>query len=95
MPNHVHGILFINRPDKIDWEVSKFGPQSQNLASVIRGYKVSVKKYATMNDIEFKWQSKYHDRVIRDKREFQNIKDYIADNPNRWATDPDNILLFP
>jgi len=48
-----------------------------------------------MNDIEFKWQSKYHDRVIRDEREFQNIKDYIVDNPNRWATDPDNILLFP
>jgi REP element-mobilizing transposase RayT len=93
MPNHIHGILLINRPDKMDWDANKFGPQSQNLASVIRGYKVSVKKYATMNDIDFKWQSKYHDRVVRDEKEYQNIKHYIADNLNRWTSDPGNILL--
>jgi putative transposase len=47
MPNHIHGILFINKPDKELWEPNKFGAQSQNLASVIRGFKVSVKAHAT------------------------------------------------
>jgi len=55
MPDHIHAILFINKPDKINWELSKFGPQRNNLASIIRGYKASVKKYATLNDIEFFW----------------------------------------
>ena len=57
MPDHMHGILFINKPDKISWEINKFGAQSKNLASILRGYKSSVKTYATTNDIEFSWQS--------------------------------------
>jgi REP element-mobilizing transposase RayT len=55
MPNHIHGILFINKPGKNDWNINKFGVQSQNLAAVIRGYKASVKTYATTNNVEFGW----------------------------------------
>jgi len=29
MPNHVHGILYINNPDKTGWQINKFGVQSQ------------------------------------------------------------------
>jgi len=65
MPNHIHGIIFINKPDKIDWQKNKFGSQSQNLASIIRGFKVSVKAYSTTNGIEFSWQPRYYDHVIR------------------------------
>src|SRR5580698_5424878 len=39
MPDHVHGILLINKPDKINWEINKFGSQSKNLGSIMRGYK--------------------------------------------------------
>ncbi|WP_204282025.1 transposase [Pontibacter burrus] len=49
MPNHVHGIIFINKPDQEQWQPNKFGSQSGNLASIIRGYKAAVKKYATIN----------------------------------------------
>ena len=74
MPNHIHGILFINKPDKIDWQLNKFGIQSQNLASVIRGYKASVKAHATTNNIEFGWQPRYYDHVIRNEKEYLNIR---------------------
>jgi len=43
MPNHVHGILFFNRPDYREWKSNAFGPQSKNLGSVIRGFKAGVK----------------------------------------------------
>lgn len=46
MPDHIHGIIFINKPDKIAWDVNKFGAQRNNLASIIRGYKSAVTKYA-------------------------------------------------
>ena len=62
MPAHIHGIIFINKPDKTTWDLNQFGPQRNNLASIIRGYKSSVKQYATLNGIEFLWQSGYHDR---------------------------------
>src|SRR3989339_89273 len=32
---------------------NKFGPQSRNLGSIIRGFKSAVKKYATMNNMKF------------------------------------------
>jgi putative transposase len=43
MPDHIHGILFINKSDKIAWGANKFGPQRNNLVSIVRGCKSSVK----------------------------------------------------
>jgi putative transposase len=90
MPNHIHGILFINKPDKTDWQVNKFGTQSMNLASIIRGYKTSVKTYSTTNGLEFSWQPRYHDHVIRNEKEYLNIVGYISNNPEEWLLNGDN-----
>ena len=91
MPDHVHGILFLNRPEKSDWQPNKFGSQSQNLASIIRGYKASVKQFATLNGIEFGWQPRYYDRVIRNEKEHQGICGYIYDNPDNWLLKGDDL----
>ena len=32
MPNHIHGVLFFNRPDKKDWNPNQFGVQSVDLS---------------------------------------------------------------
>jgi putative transposase len=90
MPNHLHGILFINKPDKEFWEANKFGVQSQNLASVVRGYKASIKTYATINQIEFNWQPRYYDHVIQSEKEYLNIREYIFNNPEQWLLNGDN-----
>jgi putative transposase len=84
MPDHVHGILLINKPEKINWETNKFGSQSKNLASIIRGYKSSVTTFAVINAVEFLWQPRYYDRVIRSEKEYLTIKGYIKENPDQW-----------
>jgi len=66
---------------------NKFGPQSKNLASIIRGYKSGVKKYATMNHIDFAWQSRFHDHIIRNDESFLRISEYIQNNPLNWTGD--------
>jgi len=33
------------------------------------------------------WQRNYYERVIRDERELTAIRQYIADNPAKWAED--------
>ena len=95
MPNHLHAILFINKPDKTDWQPNKFGSQSRNLASIIRNYKGSVKTYATTNNIEFAWQPRYYDRVIRNEKEYANVCEYIFNNPDNWLLKGDNDNLYP
>jgi len=33
------------------------------------------------------WQSRYHEHVIRNKRAYDNIMEYINTNPERWSKD--------
>ena len=105
MPNHVHGILIIDKPDaptpmqtapvetqniaslRQQWTGNKFGPQSQNLASIVRGYKIGVTKFSRLNGIPFTWQARYHDRVIRNAAEYSHISQYIQQNPQKWLQD--------
>lgn len=66
---------------------NQFGPQSQNLASILRGYKIGVKKFAIIHQIDFDWQTRYHDHIIRNDEEYYRIRDYIIENPNNWKED--------
>ena len=66
---------------------NRFGGQSRNLASIIRGYKSGVKKYATMNDTLFAWHPRYHDHIIRNEKEYHIIKSYIEENIQNWGKD--------
>jgi len=59
MPDHVHGIVIIDKPDdgrndgNKNKPKNKFGPQSKNLASIICGFKIGVTKNARCIDPEF------------------------------------------
>ncbi len=105
MPNHVHGIIIISKLTDYDalgsktqnvaslQEIvytNKFGPQSGNISSVIRGYKAAVKSFATTNKIEFAWQPRFYDRIIRDEDEMKRIRKYIVENPYNWFRDRNN-----
>lgn len=37
--------------------------------------------------IEFSWQSRFHDHIIRNAQSFENIQNYIAGNPANWEKD--------
>lgn len=66
---------------------NKFGPQSKNLASVIRGFKIGVTKYAKQNNIPFAWQPRFHDQIIRNNDELNRIALYIEQNIAKWDVD--------
>ncbi|MFI5133400.1 MAG: transposase [Chitinophagales bacterium] len=66
---------------------NKFGPQSKNLGSVIRGYKSSVTTHARKNNIEFDWQERFHDHIIRSHDDFGRISNYIINNAANWQQD--------
>ena len=116
MPNHVHGIIVINKPvvetqyvasqnqiNKLETQhiagtnvktqhfgslqKNKFGPQSQNLASIVRGFKSGVTTYVRKNNIEFGWQPRYYDHIIRNYKSWEKIRQYILKNPSKWLDD--------
>ena len=100
MPNHIHGILTIDpivgesqpigekrQPDNVLAPNNRFGPQSKNLASVIRGFKIGVTKFARQNGLPFEWQSRYHEHIIRNMDEFYHITNYIENNVANWKED--------
>ena len=66
---------------------NKFGPQSKNLASIIRGFKSSVTKNVRQIHADFAWQSRFHDHIIRDHKSFDHISNYIVTNPMNWTAD--------
>ena len=78
----MHGVSTTNTTTK-----NKFGPQSKNLGSIIRGFKSSVTTYARINNIDFGWQERFHDHIIRDHNEYLRISNYIINNPKNWKED--------
>lgn len=76
-----------NKEDARSASLQRFGPQSKNLGSIIRGIKSSVTKFARQNGIPFAWQSRYHDHIIRNQDEKNKIGIYIEQNPLRWEYD--------
>jgi putative transposase len=94
MPDHLHGILRFNTTIDGELKINRFGPQSKNLASAIRGFKSAVKKFATINNIEFEWQPRYYDHVIRTFKRLNVIRNYIQMNPINWARKYNSSITF-
>ena len=66
---------------------NKFGPQSKNLASIIRGFKSGVTIRARQILPDFAWQTRFHDHIIRNPKSFERISEYIKNNPANWKGD--------
>jgi REP element-mobilizing transposase RayT len=69
---------------------NQFGPQSRNLASIMRGYKIGVTKWCRIQAMDFDWQDRFHDHIIRNARELFRIRQYIKNNPKQWEDDEQN-----
>ena len=66
----------------------RFRNQGKNTISAMVGsFKSAVTNWCNKNNFSFAWQSRFHDRIIRDKEEFYRIKTYIVNNPKNWKTD--------
>ena len=84
MPNHVHLIIEINK-DKLNG--SSGAPTPTN--SVISKYVGTLKRFCNKQYGENVWQRGSNDRVIRNEKEYQNIWQYIEENPKKWLMGKD------
>ncbi len=107
MPNHIHGIVMIaqkqedikhiesiNKLAKQRTEKKKFLPPKQFLEAFISGFKSSTTSLINEmknNNQKARWQRPYDVHNIHDKKDYERIKQYIADNPKNWDRDIENI----
>ncbi len=102
MPNHIHGILIINKPvgtapTKEGCEAgialsSNKNTKNNNLSIIIGSFKSAVTRQINQIDNnKFKWQRSFHDHIIRTNDSLHNIREYIVNNPKTWDNDEHNI----
>ncbi len=66
----------------------RYRNQGKNTISAMVGsFKSAVTKFCNENKLQFGWQTRFHDHVIRDADEFYLIRNYIINNPRNWITD--------
>jgi len=73
---------------------SKFGHVTpKSLSTIIGTYKSIVTKTINLQipNSGFAWQTRFHDRIIRDDDELNRIREYIQTNPETWERDRNNI----
>lgn len=88
MPDHFHAIVIL--PES---KAHRSGPYvlvrpPRSLGSLVAGYKSNCTSRVSvlLGTKGFKvWQRNYYERVIRDERALQQLRQYIAENPVRWT----------
>ena len=83
MPNHIHAIMKLDSKEADEEET---GIRTK-LSIILGGYKQSVTMEARRRGLNFAWQSRYHDRIIRHEEEKKRISEYITNNVLRWDKD--------
>ncbi|HEU0075103.1 MAG TPA: transposase [Dehalococcoidia bacterium] len=100
MPNHLHAVILI-RDVGAHGRAPLRGPsirdapsrQPRSLGSLVAGFKSAATRRIneTRNSPGIPiWQRNYYERIIRDEDELNRIRQYILDNPAKWAEDPEN-----
>jgi putative transposase len=76
-------------PDKpIGGITGNYNPMlHDNLSKIIRWYKGRTAFESRKINIDFAWQSRFHDHIIRNDESFQKISNYITNNPANWCKD--------
>ena len=97
MPNHIHMMIaiqnkIISKDDgtmakddgaKDDGTMWASSPTDARIPGVVRTFKTLVAKECGFSF----WQRSYYDRIIRSEEEYLRIRQYIEENPARWAED--------
>ncbi|MEA5459962.1 transposase [Arcicella sp. LKC2W] len=120
MPNHIHGIIVIDKstvetlpatskteneqiidiqPEPETLQVTslplknefykQIAPKAGSIARIVGAFKSSCSRHinAGFPDINFAWQERFWDNIIRTEESYDNISDYIINNPFNWDKD--------
>lgn len=67
----------------------KIAPKPGSVSTIIGSFKSVCTKHIRKSwpEMNFKWQERFHDHIIRDADSFYRISNYINNNPEKWKED--------
>lgn len=91
MPNHVHGVVFIEDPSALPNDRAQHAAPlpSGSLGAFVRAFKSAVSRRSKI-ELGFQqpiWQRNFHERIIRNADEYDKIAAYVISNPANWQSD--------
>ena len=106
MPNHIHGIVIIGEANcsgrgaymrPLQSERRDADRSKMRLSRIMQGFKASVTRTSRKrwNDRAFGWQRSFYDHIIRSDAELNRVREYIRNNPLKWAFDRYNPTNRP
>jgi len=64
---------------------------NQILGKIVRRFKAKASRIIHKSGYpDFKWRRNYYDRVIRNDKELNAIREHILNNPVKWEFDREN-----
>ena len=81
MPDHIHLLISINEP----FGHPGTGVPTKRTSSLAR-FVGSFKRFCNKEYGNNIWQSRYHDHVIRNRQDYDEIWQYIENNPRKYLT---------
>ena len=80
MPDHIHMIIRLDNGSM--WASTPTDkPQHNRISSIVR----SIKTLTTKEIGEPIWQRSYYDHVIRNQEDYNEVWEYIENNPLKWV----------
>ena len=90
MPNHIHGILIVDKREGAS--------PSPTISNIIGSFKskcsLEYLKYIKRNNLNISgqiWQRSFYDHIIRNEKSLNKIREYISNNPENWEQDIERI----
>ena len=81
MPNHIHMLICVYDDGQSGTPV----PTRQN--STISKFVSTFKRFCNKEYGFNPWQGRFHDHIIRNREDYEEVSKYIYNNPINWETD--------
>ena len=83
-------ISVLHAPEHPDDDEVPFDERNHHaslLATAIGGLKSGISREIRRTGCDFRWQTSYHDLIVRERSTYSYVNDYIDNNPARWDAD--------
>ena len=80
MPNHIHVILILN--------YTAGDSQNPTITDIICAYKsLTTRECKKVRPVDKLFQTSFYEHVIRGREDYEEISEYIVNNPKQWELD--------
>ncbi|MBI1813236.1 transposase [Candidatus Peregrinibacteria bacterium] len=80
-------------PTPVQWDISPMQPmpprlQSASLGAIVNQCKsICTKRIRAVGYVDFAWQPRFHDSILRTPEAIARVRSYIRQNPRHWEQD--------